>query len=218
MTYLVCMFCWIVMGGAVSCPAAVEGATENSVAGEARVMIDRMGQETISVLIQPGGDLAARQNLVRHALGTYFDLPAIARFSMGHFWKTMTPEQKSRLQKLFEVMIVNLYAERFRLSGDAKGSGDTAMTVSFHVTGAIQEGRGVRVSSQVLMPDRSPLQVDWKVFKTSRGLRVLDVFVEGMSMSMTQRSDFAARLQKRGGSVDAFLDDLESDRPGSTAP
>lgn len=218
MMYLVCMFCWIVMGGALPCPAAVEGAAENSVAEEARVMVDQMGQETIAVLIQPGGDLASRQNLVRHALETYFDLPAIARFSMGHFWKTMTPEQKTRLQRLFEVMIVNLYAERFRLSGDTKGSGGTVMAVSFQVTGATQEGRGVRVSSQVLMPDRSPLQIDWKVFRTSRGLRVLDVFVESMSMSMTQRSDFAARLQKQGGSVDAFLDDLESDRPGPTAP
>ena len=41
-------------------------------------------------------------------------------------------------------------------------------------------------------------------------LLVMEGMVEGISMSLTQRSDFAATIHTAGGDIDAFLDILEA--------
>jgi phospholipid transport system substrate-binding protein len=40
-------------------------------------------------------------------------------------------------------------------------------------------------------------------------VRIVDVMVEGISMSLTQRSDFASAIRNAGGDLEVFLDALE---------
>lgn len=47
------------------------------------------------------------------------------------------------------------------------------------------------------------------VCPTPQGLKVLDVWIEGISMSMTQKSEFQGIIQQHGGSNDRFLTFLE---------
>ena len=50
-----------------------------------------------------------------------------------------------------------------------------------------------------------PIRVDWRV---RRG-KVIDVIVEGVSMSVTQRSEFASIIQRNGGKVSALINHLK---------
>ena len=36
-------------------------------------------------------------------------------------------------------------------------------------------------------------------------MRIIDVVIDGVSMSVTQRQEFASVIQAKGGNIDAFL-------------
>ena len=52
------------------------------------------------------------------------------------------------------------------------------------------------------------VRVDWRVRNRNGDLRVIDIIVEGISMGQTQRSDFAAVIQKGQGEVEYLLAEL----------
>jgi phospholipid transport system substrate-binding protein len=49
------------------------------------------------------------------------------------------------------------------------------------------------------------VRVDWRV----RGGKVIDVIVEGVSMSVTQRSEFSSIIQRNGGDIEALITHLQ---------
>jgi phospholipid transport system substrate-binding protein len=54
------------------------------------------------------------------------------------------------------------------------------------------------------------VEVFWHLRERLGAVRVVDVVIEGISMSLTQRSDFAASVRTVAGDLDAFLDTLEA--------
>jgi len=126
-----------------------------------------------------------------------FDLQAIGRFVLGRYWNTATPAQQQEYLKLFENMIVDAYAQRFR-----QYSGET-----FKVINSRQENeRDHIVTTQIVRPNGPPVNVDWRVRdKGGNQFNIVDVIVEGVSMSVTQRSEFASVVQQRGGQVEGLL-------------
>src|ERR1700741_650519 len=47
-------------------------------------------------------DLAVREARVRELFHEDFDLPGIARFVLGRYWRTASPEEQQEFIKLFE--------------------------------------------------------------------------------------------------------------------
>ncbi|HYD17868.1 MAG TPA: ABC transporter substrate-binding protein [Patescibacteria group bacterium] len=152
-------------------------------------------------------DLAAnvRAQRVRSLLRENFDIQTIGRFVMGNGWKTATPAQKSQYMSLFEDMIVATYTKRF---ADYSGQ-------SFKVTGssAVSDSDSL-VKSQILQKDGPAVMVDWRVRKKDGGMKVVDVVVENISMSLTQRDDFRTVLNDKG--VDGLIEVLRQ-RAGKPA-
>ena len=64
------------------------------------------------------------------------------------------------------------------------------------------------VSSQIIPPDAPPVAVDWRIRPRGDALKVIDVAVEGVSMSVTQRSEFSSVIQRGGGNIEALLQSL----------
>ena len=56
------------------------------------------------------------------------------------------------------------------------------------------------------------VQVDWRVRNKGGSYKIVDVLVAGVSMSVTQRSDFASVIQRGGGNVDALIAELKNGR------
>ncbi len=50
----------------------------------------------------------------------------------------------------------------------------------------------------------------WRVRESNGALKIVDVVIEGISMSITQRSDFSAVIQRKGGGIDGLLEELEA--------
>ncbi len=157
--------------------------------------VQRMGDKALSSLTAPGLPAPEREARVRELLRMNFDVDTIGRFALGTYWRSATDSEKREYLNLFEDMIVKTYAQRFaQYSGQAFKVGDAQPAGS----------KDMIVTSQILQKGGPPLAVDWRIRNSGNGLKVIDVIIEGISMSVTQRSDFASVIQQGGGTVTAL--------------
>jgi phospholipid transport system substrate-binding protein len=144
---------------------------------------------------------ADREANFRKLLEEHFDVPAIARFTLGRHWKIATEAERAEFLTLFEDFVVRSYATRF-----AGYSGET-----FAVKGSTPGPKSATlVHSKVLRGSAEPVRVDWRVEPRGDKLMITDVIVEGVSMSVTQRSEFASVIQSSGGKVEGLLEALRN--------
>lgn len=135
---------------------------------------------------------AEREKRFADLLETDFDLPRISRFVLGRYWLAASDPEKQEFQKLFETYVVRAYSNRF-----SEYSGETVK-----VAGSRGEGDDALVMSQIVRPNGAPpVKVDWRVHKNGNDYRIVDVNVEGISMALTQKQEFAAVIERGGAGV-----------------
>ena len=164
-------------------------------AADPTALISNLGSRALEVLGKgtPESQRAAR---FRDLLREDFDVPGIARFVLGRYWNTATEEQRAEFVKLFEDYVAQAYATRL-----AEYAGE-----QFKVTGSRLDGDGAIVSSQILRPAGSaPIKVDWRLTGRNGIYKISDVSVDGISMAVTQRSEFASVIQHNGGQVQGLI-------------
>lgn len=165
----------------------------------ATAFVQGLGDRAIAALADQSVGEAQRKQVFRDLLNENFDVQTIGRFVLGPYWRTATPEQQSEYMELFQKMIVEVYTERF-----SEYAGE-----QFKVTGAQPAGsRDAVVLSQVIRPNGPPVNVSWRVRGKDDGFKIVDVIVENVSMSQTQRSEFSSVIEGNGGRFDALLDAL----------
>jgi phospholipid transport system substrate-binding protein len=142
-----------------------------------------------------------REKRFRALLNENFDVPSIARFVLGLYWPRATEAQRKEYLGLFEDFIVKAYAKRFAdYSGDGFKTGNVTKVTN---TDAV-------VSSLIKSSDAAPpARVDWRVRTEDSHYKIVDVMVEGISMSVTHRDEFAAVIRNNGGTVGGLIDALK---------
>ncbi len=157
--------------------------------GAASELIRRLGEQAIAALGAPGASLEAREARFRSLLSEGFDLAFIGRFVLGRYWRQATPEQRSDYLALFGEYVLQTYSAR--LGGYA---GESMTILSERPAGT----KDVVVSTRILRPSGPPIEAAWRVRTTGGRYRIIDIMVEGVSMVVTQRSEFAAVVQRHG--------------------
>jgi len=161
--------------------------------------IDSLGRKAINDLT--GNSLTADEREVRfrNLLNEHFDMASIDRFVLGRYWRIATEDEKAEFARLFEEFLVKSYAVRF-----AGYSGE-----SFKVLGGGGAHDGVViVNSEIERSGAEPIRLDWRAIQGGSDMAIVDIMVEGVSMAVTQRSDFASVIQSRGGKVAGLLEAL----------
>ena len=166
----------------------------------AKNFISSMGDRGINFLGNQGMSQQAKTAEFRSLLNESFDMNTIGRFSLGNYWNKATPAEQQEYLKLFNNMIVKVYSKRF---SDYKGQ-------KFEVKSARPENKDTMVTSFIVPTDGPQVQVDWRVRNKGGSYKVVDIIVEGVSMSQTQRADFASVIQRGGGKVDVLLQHLRA--------
>ncbi len=156
---------------------------------DAAQFIHRLGNQTIETLRAPDGTLDQRKDQFRGLLIRGFDISFIGRFVIGRYWRAATPDQRGDYMALYNEFFLQTYASRI---GEYSGQ-------TFTVIGARQaNAKDFVVRTQINRPGGQPFNADWRVRKADGGYRVIDIMVEGVSMAITQRSEFASVAQRRG--------------------
>lgn len=135
----------------------------------------------------------------RELLKESFDMNVVAKFSIGSYWRQMNEEQKKAYLNTFENYIVNIYSKQF---SDYKGQQFEFKNRTINI------GADVIVSSDLVVRSGDHIHVDWRVRNKSGEFKIIDVVISGVSMSITQRSEFSTFLQNADGNVDLLISKL----------
>ncbi|HMD64030.1 MAG TPA: ABC transporter substrate-binding protein [Stellaceae bacterium] len=162
---------------------------------DAVAFMNRLWDRAVEVLNNKT-DPTVREARFRELFHSDFDSPGIARFVLGRYWRAASEEEQQEFVKLFEDYVVFVYTARLsNFGGEA-----------LKVRGSRSDGDGVIVSTDLISPGAaSPLRIDWRLVTDNGAYKISDVIVEGVSMAVTQRSEFASVVQRNGGQVRGLI-------------
>ncbi len=174
----------------------------NSSLPEPEALVRQITREVLAELqadkALQAGDKQKAIALAEKKILPHLDFAEATRFVMGRSWSRASPEQKKRLVAEFRSLLVRTYANAFHGYG---GQAMEVLPVRMH-----PEDTEVTVRNKYLRPGAPPLMVDYAMHKTPEGWKIFDVAVEGISMLMVYRAEFAEQLRRAG--VDDLIQGL----------
>jgi phospholipid transport system substrate-binding protein len=179
--------------------APVARAQDSASVTEGAQFVSNLASRAVAELTT--GDLAMPERVTRFRgmLTEAFDVPTIGRFVLGRYWRVASDVEKAEYLKLFEDFIVQTYVQRFN---DFAGA-----TLRVLQTRNGQDGE-VIATLDAALPGKPVARFDVRMRRENGTFKIFDVVVEGISMSITQRDDFAAVIQLNGGKVEGLLASL----------
>lgn len=178
---------------ALSAPQA-HALSENEASAFVQDVVDR-----VITLIEEEAAPEPRREKFRVVLTEVAAMPQIGKFAAGRSWREMNDAQQAKYATLFTDYIATVYARRF---GEYSGQ-------TLSVIGAQDAGKGVFVvKSEVMQQGAQPIRIEWVVSDRSGAVRIDDIQIEGVSLAITQREEFAAMVAQQGHNIDAFLAEL----------
>jgi phospholipid transport system substrate-binding protein len=163
----------------------------------AKSFIRALANDAIQLMASKGTVGPERTQKFRELFKRGFDVETIARFVLGRYWRDATEAEQMEYLALFEDLIVATYAGRF-----SEYSGETLTVLDARP----DEDHVTVVSSQVNRGGGNPpIRLDWRVVDRDGTFKVVDVVVEAVSMSVTQRSEFSSVIQRGGGKVQSLI-------------
>ncbi len=170
---------------------------EESMKVPAGKFIQNLGDKVIGIVADKKITPQVRTDQFREILRTAFDLQTIGRFVIGRTWNSATPAQQAEYMSSFEQLVIKNYGNQISLYS---GEGFTVKSVRG------ESEKDSVVNALIVHPDGSqPTSVDWRVRQRDGKLGVIDVVVEGVSLSVTQRQEYAAVIQHNDGQIDGLL-------------
>jgi phospholipid transport system substrate-binding protein len=131
-------------------------------------------------------------------LQEFFDMPQIARHTLGAYWKRATAEEQAAYVDVFTQYMSAVYGKRF-----SEYSGQ-----QLKVQRVREEGEKATIFTIVEGAEGQP-RVDWDVMTRDGKQMITDVRVEGLSLAETHRQEFTSVISSKGGKVQALIDVLK---------
>jgi phospholipid transport system substrate-binding protein len=182
---------------------ALAASTDETSLKNAQAYIDKVAGQALETIKSARADKITQEEAkkqFRVILNNAFDLDTIARFTLGRYWRIASPAEQRNFTGLLQRVILNKYADRLlEFSGD-KYTVDKARTLN---------ARDIVVNSTIYPNDKPPVAFDWRLRRVGSSYKVIDLAVEGISMSVTHRSDFASVIESKGGKVQSLIDALQ---------
>jgi phospholipid transport system substrate-binding protein len=162
-------------------------------------IVRRMTEDVLRT-VQSDKDLQAGDRQKVLALAEQKVLPVIdfeeaTRLAVGRAWNPATEAQREALVRGFRSMLVRIYSSAI---GTYRGQ-----TLRVLPLKSDPDATEVLVRNQYLHPGRTPVSVDYSMRKTQTGWKIYDITVEGVSLVLTYRSEFAQVVSQSG--VDGLI-------------
>jgi phospholipid transport system substrate-binding protein len=173
-----------------------QGATadSNAKANDPGAFIEKLAGQAIKVLSAPNGSMHDRESKFRDLLRDDFAMDQIGQFVAGSHWRRMSPAQRDAYQKLFAEWVLKTYS--VRLGGY---SGERFQVIKSTPAGE----KDVIVYTRINKSGGDGFNANWRVRQTGDRYKIIDIYVEGVSMVITQRSEFDSIFKRHG--VDGMI-------------
>lgn len=153
--------------------------------------------DQLATILNAKTSTAQKREKVLPLLRKNVDIQGIGRYVLGRYWRVATSEQQKEYLHLFENVL--LYAVTAQIGHYEN--------VSLHIIGSVSTPAGEKVSLQVRRPHQPDVNMTTVI--SGNPPKVIDLYGEGASMRMTQRSDYSAYLSRNGGKVQTLIDALK---------
>jgi phospholipid transport system substrate-binding protein len=122
------------------------------------------------------------------------DVELLSRLVLARYWQQLSDEQRARYQGLFRDVVMRTFARRLnQYAQDAQGP----LEERFAIVSSVPAGKqDVLVRSRVRPDSGKNLAVDWRLREGAAGPVIIDVIIEGVSLLVSQRSEFAAVIER----------------------
>ena len=171
----------------------IADASAEAVTTEARNLIDKLGNEAVTIL-QSGDPPDGREKRLESLLRNGFDFDFIGRFVLGQYWNRITPAQRDEYRQVFPDFVVQTYARQL--------ANETVTGFEIKSTRETSD-HDVIVETLIGRPKGSSLKYSWRV----RGDKIVDVLVEEVSLLVSKRADFTSVVQRDG--IDGLIASLK---------
>ena len=170
---------------------------------DANKLVTQMLVEVESILAKDINDNTARRKNVSAMFDRYFDLPTIAKFSAGPYWRVADADQKTAYELAIRDVIIATVVRNFdQLSGlkftatDSQAKGAKQVVVNGTFTDINQQ--------------RPPILVGWRVvIADDASPLILDIEIENLSMLITQKQENISIIRKNGGKFSALIEAMK---------
>jgi phospholipid transport system substrate-binding protein len=201
-------------GRIISCLALVVmafalplGAAGAQGQGDPRAFMTDIGNRVLKIINDKAAPEAQRKQQFTQLVEGAFDVPRIARFVLGRYWRTASDQEKQQFEGAFETYMISVYWSRFT---SYNGEG-------FKVTGSQDQGsKNVTVTTDIMRPEsgQPPVKVTWYLSKSGTSFKIEDASLEGVSQALTYRDEFSSIIEQNGGKVSALISKLNERAKG----
>ena len=160
----------------------------------AAAFVRATGDKIVAVM-RGAGSPEEKRRILGPIIDASIDVDGVARFCLGRFWRSATPDQQKRYTELFHKVLIGNIASRL---GEYQ---DVRLTIGRSMP---RDDNDV-VATTLERPNNPTTTVEWVVADAARSPKVIDVIAEGTSLRLTQRSDYAAYLTRNNNDVDALI-------------
>jgi len=169
--------------------------------GGARDVVERLHATLLDVM-QRAETLGyrGRAEVLAPVLEASYDLPLMARVTVGRHWRKLDDEQRRRLVAAFSRLTVATYALRF----------DGYSGQRFEVTSQSPAGEAeVVVRSRILSGDGDPVALAYLVRRDGERWRIVDVYLKDKYSELARRrAEFSGIIRRQGfDALIAAIDD-----------
>ena len=166
--------------------------------GEARTLVDSLVAK-INGVIGSGKSEAAMIKEFQGIFRRYADVQIMAQYALGVDGRRASANQKRAFGKAFEIYISRKYGKRFR-----EFVGGKVEVKSSHKIKA-----GYEVKTNASLRGSAPFEVTFLVSSKSGKDLFFNMFVEGVNLLLTERTEIGALLDRNGGNIDKLIADLK---------
>jgi phospholipid transport system substrate-binding protein len=192
-------FALLTLAVAGTAPVSAIAQTASGGTSAAGKFVQNLGDRAILELTDQKISDAERVKRMRAMLRQSFDEQAVARFVLGTYWNRASASEREEFVKLYEVLVSYTYAglfkkysgETFEVLRERPVDGDTVVYAQIN-----QPGGGQPIPVEMLVrPVHNP----------GDDYRAIDIKVEGISMPLTHRKEYASVIQRNQGQVSGLL-------------
>ncbi len=141
------------------------------------------------------GDIGRVLALVDTKVMPNVNFEVVTRSAVGPQWRGASPEQRTKLQAEFKLLLVRVYA-------GALTQITKEQAVEVTKTQPVPGGSQVVVQSEV-RGKGEPIKLDYRLDKTDAGWKIIDVNVGGIWLVTSYRSQFAQEIST--GGIDGLI-------------
>ncbi|MBN9410200.1 MAG: ABC transporter substrate-binding protein [Burkholderiales bacterium] len=167
-------------------------------------LIKRLSTEVLDTIkadrALQGGDMNKIMSLVNTKIMPNVNFQRMTAAAVGPGWRQATPEQRTRLQEEFKLLLVRTYSGALSQVSD--------QTIALKPQRSSPEDKEVVVRTEI-QGRGDPIQLDYRLEKTpgdGAGWKIINLNVLGVWLVDTYRSQFSAEINARG--VDGLINTL----------